>query len=640
MSKMAMRVPKGPMGKAKKGTLPRVIKMFFKFYPALAPLVVCCILFAALTASLPPIFLQKVIAAIEEWSASGDWASASKEIIPKVLTLIGFYLVSICGIIAQTQLMAYMTQGFLNKMRQAAFSGMQNLPIKYFDTNKHGDIMSVYTNDIDTLRQLVSQALPSLLQSVTIVLCVLGVMLYYSALMTLIVLLGVILMIFVSKTIGGGSAKYFMRQQKSLGKTEGFVQEMMTGQKVVKVFCHEEHCKKDFDEINSQLFEDAWRAHAYANTLGPIIQNIGNILYVLVAVIGGVFLLTDIPNISISGMAFEISIIIPFLNMAKQFTGNINQASQQINSVVMGMAGASRVFDIIDAAPETDEGYVTLVNAEIDENGNITETEKRTGRWAWKHPHSDGTLTYTELKGDVRMVDVDFAYEDGKDVLHNVTVYAEPGQQVAFVGATGAGKTTITNLINRFYDIADGKIRYDGININKIKKSDLRRSLGIVLQETNLFTGTVMDNIRYGKLDATDEECIEAARLSGADSFITRLPEGYNTMLSNNGSNLSQGQRQLIAIARAAVADPPVMILDEATSSIDTRTEAIVQKGMDKLMEGRTLFVIALRLSTVTYSDVIMVLDHGRIIERGNHEKLISEKGTYYRLYTGAFELE
>ena len=640
MSKMAMRAPKGPMGKAKKGTLPRVIKMFFKFYPALAPLVVCCILFAALTASLPPIFLQKVIAAIEEWSASGDWASASKEIIPKVLTLIGFYLVSICGIVAQTQLMAYMTQGFLNKMRQAAFSGMQNLPIKYFDTNKHGDIMSVYTNDIDTLRQLVSQALPSLLQSVTIVVCVLGVMLYYSALMTLVVLLGVILMIFVSKTIGGGSAKYFMRQQKSLGKTEGFVQEMMTGQKVVKVFCHEEHCKEDFDEINGQLFEDAWRAHAYANTLGPIIQNIGNILYVLVAVIGGVFLLTDIPNISISGMAFEISIIIPFLNMAKQFTGNINQASQQINSVVMGMAGASRVFDIIDAAPETDEGYVTLVNAEIDENGNITETEKRTGKWAWKHPHSDGTLTYTELKGDVRMVDVDFAYEEGKDVLHNVTVYAEPGQQVAFVGATGAGKTTITNLINRFYDIGDGKIRYDGININKIKKSDLRRSLGIVLQETNLFTGTVMDNIRYGKLDATDEECIEAARLAGADSFITRLPEGYNTMLSNNGSNLSQGQRQLIAIARAAVADPPVMILDEATSSIDTRTEAIVQKGMDKLMEGRTVFVIAHRLSTVKNSDVIMVLDHGRIIERGNHEKLISEKGTYYRLYTGAFELE
>ncbi len=637
---MAMHAPKGPIGKAKKGTLPRVIKMLFKFYPVLAPLTVCCILFAAVTASLPPIFLQKVIAAIEVWTTSGDWEAASKEIIPKVLTLVSFYLVSICAIITQTQIMAYMTQGFLNKMRQAAFSGMQNLPIKYFDTNKHGDIMSVYTNDIDTLRQLISQAMPSLLQSGTIVTCVLCVMLYYSVLMTVIVLIGVILMAFVSKKVGGGSAKYFMRQQKSLGKTEGFIQEMMTGQKVVKVFCHEAQSQSGFDEINDQLYDDAWRAHAYANTLGPIIQNIGNILYVLVAVIGGVFLLTDVPNISISGMAFEISIVIPFLNMAKQFTGNINQLSQQINSVVMGMAGASRVFDIIDTPPEADDGYVTLVNAEIDENGNITETDKRTGKWAWKHPHSDGTITYTELKGDVRMVDVDFAYEEGKDVLHNVTVYAEPGQQVAFVGATGAGKTTITNLINRFYDIADGKIRYDGININKIKKSDLRRSLGIVLQETNLFTGTVMDNIRYGKLDATDEECITAARLSGADSFITRLPDGYNTMLTGNGSNLSQGQRQLIAIARAAVADPPVMILDEATSSIDTRTEAIVQKGMDKLMEGRTVFVIAHRLSTVKNSDVIMVLDKGRIIERGNHEKLISEKGTYYRLYTGAFELE
>lgn len=641
MSRMPMKGgPKGPVGKAKKGTLLRVIKMLFNFYPVLAPLTVLCILFAAVTASLPPIFMQNVIASIETWTVTGDWASASKEIIPKVLTLVAFYLVSICAIVTQTQLMAYMTQGFLNKMRQAVFNGMQNLPIKYFDTNKYGDIMSVYTNDIDTLRQLVSQALPSLLQSVTIVLCVLSIMLYYSALMTLVVLLGVVLMAFVSKKIGGGSAKYFVRQQKSLGKTEGFIQEMMTGQKVVKVFCHEEHCKEDFDKINNQLYEDAWRANAYANTLGPIIQNIGNILYVLVAVIGGLFLLADIKNFSISGMAFDISIIIPFLNMAKQFTGNINQASQQINSVVMGMAGASRVFEVMDAAPEADDGYVTLVNAEIDKDGNICETEKRTGRWAWKHPHSDGTVTYTEVKGDVRMTEVDFAYEEGKDVLHNVSVYAEPGQQVAFVGATGAGKTTITNLINRFYDIADGKIRYDGININKIKKSDLRRSLGIVLQETNLFTGTVMDNIRYGKLDATDDECIAAARLTGADSFIERLPEGYSTMLTNNGANLSQGQRQLIAIARAAVADPPVMIMDEATSSIDTRTEAIVQRGMDRLMEGRTVFVIAHRLSTVKNSDVIMVLDHGVIIERGSHEKLIAERGTYYKLYTGAFELE
>ncbi len=638
---MAMSAPKGPMGKAKKGTILRVIKMLFKFYPVLAPLTVFCILFAAATASLPPIFLQKVIAAIETSLEAGiTWEMAKIEIIPKVLILVSFYMVSICAIITQTQLMAYMTQGFLNKLRQSAFSGMQNLPIKYFDTNKHGDIMSIYTNDIDTLRQLVSQAFPSLLQSATVVLCVLGVMLYYSALMTAVVLFGVIFMAIVSKKIGGGSAKFFMRQQRSLGKTEGFIQEMMTGQKVVKVFCHEEQCKTDFKAINDGLYEDAWRAHAYANTLGPIIQNIGNVLYVFVAVMGGIFLLSDIKNISISGMAFEISIIIPFLNMAKQFTGNINTLSQQINSVVMGMAGASRMFELIDQKPEVDEGYVTLVNAEVDENGNITESANRTGKWAWKHPHTDGTLTYTLLRGDVRMVDVDFGYEEGKDVLHNISVYAEPGQKVAFVGATGAGKTTITNLINRFYDIADGKIRYDGININKIKKSDLRRSLGIVLQETNLFTGTVMDNIRYGKLDATDEECIEAARLAGADSFIIRLPEGYNTMLSNNGSNLSQGQRQLIAIARAAVADPPVMILDEATSSIDTRTEAIVQRGMDKLMEGRTVFVIAHRLSTIKSSDVIMVLDHGHIIERGNHEKLIAEKGTYYRLYTGAFELE
>ena len=633
------RPPRGPMGKAKKGTLPRVIKMFFKFYPVLAPLAVACILFAAITASLPPIFLQQVIAAIEEWASSGDWASASKVIIPKVATLVCFYLISICAIITQTQLMAYMTQGFLNKMRKALFDGMQNLPISYFDRKKHGDIMSVYTNDIDTLRQLVSQALPSLLQSCTIVLCVLSIMLYYSALMTAIVLAGVALMIFVSKTVGAGSAKYFIRQQKSLGNAEGFIQEMMTGQKVVKVFCHEKQNEQDFDKLNNQLFSDAYRAHAYANILGPIIQNIGNILYVLVAVIGGIFLLTDAKNISISGLAFNISIIIPFLNMAKQFTGNINQASQQINAIVMALAGASRVFELMDTEPEADDGYVTLVNAEI-KDGEIKEVAHHTGRWAWKHPHSDGTVTYTELLGDVRMEGVDFGYVEGKQVLHDVSVYAEPGQQVAFVGATGAGKTTITNLINRFYDIADGKIRYDGININKIKKADLRRSLGIVLQETNLFTGTVMDNIRYGKLDATDEECIAAARLAGADGFIERLPDGYNTMLTGNGSNLSQGQRQLISIARAAVADPPVMILDEATSSIDTRTEAIVQRGMDKLMEGRTVFVIAHRLSTIKNSDVIMVLDHGKIIERGNHEKLIAEKGTYYRLYTGAFELE
>ncbi|MBE6608968.1 MAG: ABC transporter ATP-binding protein, partial [Ruminococcaceae bacterium] len=507
-------------------------------------------------------------------------------------------------------------------------------------TNKHGDIMSYYTNDIDTLRQLISQSLPQLLQSSIVVTTVLSLMLWYSVWMTLVVLVGVIAMLLVSKKVGGGSAKYFIRQQKSIGKAEGFIQEMMNGQKVIKVFSHEDEAIADFDKINNELCEDSTKAHAYANMLGPIIMNIGNVLYVLCAIASGVFLLSGLKNISISGMAFGIPMLVPFLNMTKQFTGNINTLSQQLNSIIMGLAGAKRVFTLMDQIPETDDGYVTLVNCNIDENGNITECEHQTGHWAWKHPHSDGTLTYTELRGDVTLTNVDFAYEEGKDVLHDITIYAQPGQKVAFVGATGAGKTTITNLINRFYDIADGKVRYDGININKIKKSDLRRSLGIVLQDTNLFTGSVMDNIRYGRLDATDEECIEAAKLAGADDFITRLPGGYNTELTNNGANLSQGQRQLIAIARAAVANPPVMILDEATSSIDTRTEAIVQRGMDKLMEGRTVFVIAHRLSTVMNSDVIMVLDHGRIIERGNHEKLIEEKGTYYQLYTGAFELE
>ncbi len=626
--------------KAPPGTLKRVIYMLFKSYPVLLPLTIVCILFSSVTAAIPALFIESVVETIDEWQSSGDWAGAKEEIIPKVLLLVVFYVLSIVAITAYTQMMAYITQGFLQKSRKAMFDGMQNLPIKYFDTNQHGDIMSRYTNDIDTMRQLVSQALPTIIRAGTVVLCVFGIMLYFSLWLTLIVVIGVIAMFWVTKKVGGGSAKYFLKQQKSIGKTEGFVQEMMNGQKVVKVFNHEEKCIDEFDKINNELFNDSFKANAYANCLGPINMNIGNILYVIIAVVGGLFVLSNIPNISISGKAFGISIVVPFLNMTKQFTGNINQVSQQINSIVMGLAGASRIFSVMDEKPEDDPGYVTLVNAEIDENGNIKETEKRTGKWAWKHPHSDGTLTYTELKGDVRLVNVDFSYVEGKEVLHDVSVYAEPGQKVAFVGATGAGKTTITNLINRFYDIADGKIRYDGININKIKKSDLRRSLGIVLQETNLFTGTVMDNIRYGKLDATDEECIEAAKLSGADDFIMRLPNQYKTELTNNGANLSQGQRQLIAIARAAGADPPVMILDEATSSIDTRTEAIVQKGMDRLMKGRTVFVIAHRLSTVMNSDVIMVLDKGRIIERGDHNKLISEKGTYYQLYTGAFELE
>ena len=641
--KMGPDMGKGmPMGRPgfNPGTFKRVIKMLMEYYPVLFPVSIACIVFCSVTATLPAIFQQQIIEVIEAWYKTGDWAGASKIIIPKVLVLAGFYVVSIIGVTLQSQLMVYITQGFLNKSRKSMFNGMQNLPIKYFDTNKHGDIMSHYTNDIDTLRMLISQALPTLIQSSIVIVCVLGIMVYYSIPMTLVVLLGVVIMLNVSKKLAGGSAKFFMKQQVSIGKAEGYIQEMMNGQKVIKVFNHEANVKADFDKINEELCNDSYRANAYANCLGPIIMNIGNVLYVVVATIGGLFLVTGLKNFSISGIAFGISIVVPFLNMTKQFTGNINTFSQQINHVVMGLAGAQRIFEVMDATPETDEGYVTLVNAKIDANGNIEEVAEHTGVWAWKHPHGDGTLTYTKLEGDVTLDDVDFAYEEGKNVLHNVTVFAKPGQKVAFVGSTGAGKTTITNLINRFYDIADGKIRYDGININKIKKADLRRSLGIVLQETNLFTGSVMDNIRYGNLDATDEQCIEAAKLAGADDFITRLPQGYETQLANNGSNLSQGQRQLIAIARAAVADPPVMILDEATSSIDTRTEAIVQRGMDKLMEGRTVFVIAHRLSTIKNSDVIMVLEHGHIIERGNHEKLLEEKGTYYQLYTGAFELE
>lgn len=628
------------MKNKKQGVLKRVIKTLFEFYPVLMPLIVMCVLLNAIVSSIPSVFMQNIIALVEQNWQNGDWSMVSGQILKFVGILAALYLCSLAAGVAYTQMMAVVAQGTLKKLREKMFNGMQNLPIKYFDTHNHGDIMSYYTNDIDTLRQMISQSFPHLMISFVTVLTVFGIMVYYSLWMTLLVIVGVIFMVFVTKKVGGNSAKYFVRQQIALGKTEGFVEEMMNGQKVVKVFCHEEESKADFDKINDELFHDAEQANKFANMLMPILGNIGNVLYVLVALAGGMLLLSGAPNVSISGMALSISIVVPFLNMTKQFCGNISQVSNQLNAVIMGLAGAQRIFTLIDETAETDEGYVTLVNAkEVD--GQIVECEERTGMWAWKHPHSaDGTVTYTKLTGEVQMFDVDFGYEPNKTVLHNITLYAEPGQKVAFVGSTGAGKTTITNLINRFYDIADGKIRYDGININKIKKADLRRSLGIVLQETNLFTGTVMDNIRYGKLDAADEECIAAAKLAGADDFITRLPEGYDTRILGNGSNLSQGQRQLIAIARAAVADPPVMILDEATSSIDTRTEAIVQKGMDALMKGRTVFVIAHRLSTVQNSDVIMVLEHGHIIERGSHEKLIEEKGKYYQLYTGAFELE
>ena len=621
-------------------SLGRTIKKFFGYYPVLAPLTVVCILFSSIVSAIPSIFIQNVLTVVEKWVDTGDWISAKAEIIPYIILLAVLYVISIIALVAYKQLMAIMTQGFLDKLRRETFDGMQDLPIKYFDTHKHGDIMSHYTNDIDTLRQLVSEAMPALIQAGAIVLTVFTLMLYFSVWLTLVLVCGIVAMTFVAKRVGGGSARYFLANQTAVANAEGFVQEMMSGQKVIKVFCHEDETLADFDKINEDVFEASFKANAYANTLGPIMGNIGNVLYVVLALVGGVLMLAGVQNLSLSGLALDVTVLVPYLNMAKQFTGNVNQLSQQINAIVMAAAGAQRLFALVDQPAEADDGYVTLVNAEIAPDGTITETDNRTGHWAWRHPHGDGTLTYTELRGDVRMVNVDFAYEEGKDVLHDVSVYAEPGQKVAFVGATGAGKTTITNLINRFYDIADGKIRYDGININKIKKSDLRRSLGIVLQDTNLFTGSVMENIRYGRLDATDDDCIAAAKLSGADDFIRRLPQGYDTELAGNGANLSQGQRQLIAIARAAVADPPVMIMDEATSSIDTRTEAIVQHGMDKLMEGRTVFVIAHRLSTVMDSDIIMVLDHGRIIERGNHSKLIAEKGVYYQLYTGAFELE
>ena len=640
--------PGGPGGRRGPGNLKDnfaamgwTLKKFFGYYPVLAPLAMLCILFSALVAAVPNFFiLQRVLTGAEHWMESGDWASARVEILPNIYLLIAVYAVAICSLTLENQLMAIMTQGFLDKLRREIFNGMQDLPIRFFDSNKTGDIMSYYTNDIDTMRQLVSQSLPSLIRSGAVVLAVFFVMLYSSVWMTLVLLLGVAAMFFVAKVFGGGSAKYFMQQQKAVAVMEGFAQESMNGQKVIKVFCHEEQSIRDFDAANEELYRVSYRANAYASMLGPIISNIGNILYVSLALVGGILILKGVPNFSLSGGIFDVTVLVPFLSKTRQFTGNVNTLSQQINSIVMAAAGAKRVFALMDEKPETDDGYVTLVNCRIGEDGTITETDEHTGHWAWRHPHGDGTLTYTELRGDVRMVDVDFAYEEGKQVLYDISVYAEPGQKVAFVGATGAGKTTITNLINRFYDIADGKIRYDGINVNKIRKGDLRRSLGLVLQDVNLFTGTVLDNIRYGNLEATDEQCREAARLAGADDFITRLPQGYDTVLENNGANLSQGQRQLISIARAAVADPPVMILDEATSSIDTRTEAIVQKGMDKLMEGRTVFVIAHRLSTVMNSDVIMVLDHGRIIERGSHDRLIAEKGTYYRLYTGAFELE
>ena len=680
-----------PQRKAKKGTFPRLLKYVFTYFKVPFIIVLVCIALSALATALPGVFQQTVLSNTEDalllmnpdkidvssetreefpnlsenellvkekeklinkWNLSmdaldngglsvGDALNAVyPSIVKTVLCLIIVYIIGLIAAFTQTRTMASLTQNFLNKMRNLMFGKMQKLPIKYFDTHQHGDIMSHYTNDIDTLRQLVSQSLPQIITSVIIILVVLFIMLYYSIWMTIVVLCGIGIISFVSKKIGGNGAKYFIRQQMALGKSEGYIEEMINGQKVVKVFNHEPKTKEEFNRLNSQLCDDATKANKFANTLMPIINNIGHILYVAIVFVGSILLAVKAENLSLSGKELNIATIIAFLGMAKQFTNNVSQLSQQANAIIMGLAGAERIFALLDEEPEVDDGYVTLVNAKYNENGEIIETTKRTGMWAWKHPHGDGTVTYTKLEGDVVLTEVDFGYTEEKMVLHDISIYARPGQKIAFVGATGAGKTTITNLINRFYDIADGKIRYDGININKIKKDDLRRSLGVVLQDVNLFTGTVMDNIRYGKLDATDEECIEAAKRANAHSFISMLPDGYSTVLTGNGSGLSQGQRQLISIARAAVADPPVMILDEATSSIDTRTESIVSAGMDALMQGRTVFVIAHRLSTIKNSDVIMVLDHGRIIERGSHDDLIAQRGKYYQLYTGAFELE
>ena len=626
--------------RAPKGVLRRLLRTLFEFYPVLLPVALVCILVNAIVSAIPAVFMQNIIAIVDASYKTGDWASVSGQILGMVGILIVLYVISLLAGYAYTQLMAVITQGSLKKMREKMFSHMQDLPIRYFDTHGHGDIMSYYTNDVDTLRQMISQSLPQMLISGVTLLTVFGIMMYYSMILGLVVIAGVVCMVFSARYVTRRSSKYFLRQQVTLAKAEAFMEEMMTGQKVIKVFCHEQGAKADFDKVNGEIFFNARNGNRFANILMPLLGNIGNVMYVVVALVGGALMLGNVPNISISGMAFSISIVVPFLNMTKQFAGAVGQVSNQVNMVIMGLAGAHRFFALLDEQPEADEGYVSLVNARKNDDGSLSECAERTHIWAWKHPHHDGTVTYTPMEGDVRFFDVNFGYTPEKTVLHDITLYAKPGQKVAFVGSTGAGKTTITNLINRFYDISDGKIRYDGINIEKIKKADLRHSLGIVLQDTNLFTGTVMENIRYGNLEASDEACIDAARLAGADDFIRRLPEGYQTMLRGNGANLSQGQRQLLAIARAAVADPPVMIMDEATSSIDTRTEAIVQRGMDALMAGRTVFVIAHRLSTVRNANAIMVLDHGNIIERGTHEDLIKQRGTYYRLYTGALELD
>ncbi len=630
---------------SKSTALTRVSRELFKRYKWQLILIVFCILLSCAGSISSSIFIASLVDDYLEPLISSAVSGAEYSFIP-MLKFVGsmscIFAAAIIGSFVYTRLMGIVTQHFLADIRNTMFGKMQTLPIRYFDTTKTGDIMSVYTNDVDALRQMIGSSFPQLISSSVTIISAVVLMLYYSIWLSLVVVVAVAAMTLISRHIAGHSVRYFIKQQQAMGSVDGYIEESLSGQKVIKVFCHEKEAKAAFDKVNNELFKATESANKYSNILMPILGNIGNLLYVVLALVGASLFLSGASNVSLRGLEpLSIGVVVAFLSMSKMFTQQVGMVSQQVNSIAMGIAGAQRIFDLIDETPEQDEGYVTLVNAKYDDNGNLTESETRTGIWAWKHYHkADDTTTYQLLQGDIYIENMDFGYNPDKLVLKDISLYAKPGQKVAFVGATGAGKTTITNLLNRFYDIDDGKIRYDGININKIKKPDLRRSLGIVLQDTNLFTGTIMENIRYGKLDATDEECIEASKIANAYDFITRLPDGFDTMLEADGANLSQGQRQLLSIARAAVADAPVMILDEATSSIDTHTEKLVQDGMDKLMEGRTVFVIAHRLSTVRNSDAIMVLDHGEIIERGSHNQLIEKKGTYYQLYTGAFELE